>query len=36
MREFMESPEPKRRVNNALQFLEDGGVIRFTYDPTNR
>ena len=36
MREFMDSPEPKRRVNDALQFLDDGGVLVFTYDPTDR
>jgi hypothetical protein len=36
MHEFMDSPEPKRRVNNALQFLEDGGVLTFTYNPTDR
>lgn len=25
-----------KRMKEALLFVEDGGVIRFTYDPTNR
>jgi hypothetical protein len=36
MREFMDSPEPKKRVRDALLFIEDGGVLTFTYNPTDR
>ena len=36
MAEFMESDEPKRRRKDALQFLEDGGVLVFTYNPEDR
>jgi hypothetical protein len=36
MREFMDSPEPKKRVRDALMFIEDGGVLTFTYNPTDR
>jgi hypothetical protein len=36
MREFMDSTEPKKRVRDALMFIEDGGVLTFTYNPTDR
>jgi hypothetical protein len=36
MREFMDSTEPKKRVRDALLFIEDGGVLTFTYNPTDR
>jgi hypothetical protein len=36
MREFIDSPEPKKRVRDALMFIEDGGVLTFTYNPTDR
>ena len=36
MSKFLESDEPKRRVRSALQFMEDGGILTFTYNPTDR
>jgi hypothetical protein len=36
MHKFMDSDEPKKRVRNALMFIEDGGVLTFTYNPTDR
>jgi hypothetical protein len=36
MHEFMDSPEPKKRARDAIMFIEDGGVLTFTYNPTDR